>query len=177
MEKYEEYKGYYYKIIQDDFAESPGEWGNDFAFLIYQHRQFTVKKEGYNPTEIYSRLSGNLDTYPYDEEYYIYPVYAYIHSGVRLSLSNNSDNWDTSYSGFILVSKEANNPTVIAEDLINTWNMYLSGEVYCYTIYNKIICDKCNHVEYEEIESCYGFYGYEDCENEVKQFINKFYES
>ena len=38
MKKYEEHKGYYYKIIQDNFSESPGEWGNDFAFLIYQHR-------------------------------------------------------------------------------------------------------------------------------------------
>ena len=53
MEKYEEYKGYYYKITQDNFAESPDDWSNTDIFLVYNHRQFEIVRYGFDPHSIY----------------------------------------------------------------------------------------------------------------------------
>lgn len=173
MEKYEEYKGYYYKITQDNFAESPDDWSNTDIFLVYNHRQFQIVRCGFDPHSIYES-DEYIKTNKY-KDFNVYPVYAYIHSGVSLSLSNSFyDKFDTSCSGFVLVHESINEPNLVAEDLIKLWNLYLSGEVYYFTIYEKEICDKCNHVEYVEKSSCSGFYGYDDCLKEVKNEIDAY---
>ena len=47
------YKGYKIKIRQDEDSESPNDWGDENLFLVYDHRQFTVKREGFNVESIY----------------------------------------------------------------------------------------------------------------------------
>jgi len=83
-------------------------------------------------------------------EYHIWTVYAYIHSGIVLSLETTSypftDRWDVSTTGFVLAKKDAFiNATTSkhltkeevekhAKILIEVWNIYLSGDVLMYTI-------------------------------------------
>ena len=177
-----EYKGYYYNIIQDEYVESPDTWENTDLFLVYDHRQFCVERDGFDIDCIISYINpdGYLSFPSYIDysNYYIFPVYAYIHSGVSLSLNSFSCNWDTSMRGFVLVDKNSfknitdDKAKEYAEDLITTWNKYLSGEVYVYEIYKETKCDCCGHVEREFIECVGGYYGEDQCEQDAKGVID-----
>jgi hypothetical protein len=83
----------------------------------------------------------------------VFPVFAYIHSGVSLSLGRTtypfSCGWDTSMKGFMLIKQQKGtyhreSARKMAEGLIETWNMYLSGDVYGYN---------------SKYGGCWGFYG------------------
>ena len=189
------YKNHKIMIVEQEFYESPDDWGNEDIFLVYDHRSFMVKRKGFEPKDIYDYIislqhpNDEFDVIDYSE-YWIFPVEAYIHSGVTLSLSGlygpKTCQWDSSITGFVLVKKsdfpteeEANTR---AENLITTWNQYLSGDVYGYiiekptTIYSieKSLFDK--HLlegttikdlvkdfmiddDWEELDSCWGYYG------------------
>lgn len=213
-----------YKLVieQDDYAESPNDWGNEDLFLVYSHRDFTAKRDGFEPQHIYQHLKAkegidyynsilkngdvlssqqteDLEYYKHDyvpeyEDYYIFPVAAYIHSDVSLSLANSfhTSEFDTSVTGFALVKKEKDlviqKAKLQAENLLDMWNQYLSGDVYGYTLYGyskvyKINADDYHNlastytmsvdggfkskllnafeeeIEWGEIDSCWGFYG------------------
>jgi hypothetical protein len=94
--------------------------------------------------------------------FFVFPLYAYIHSGVALSVDNHNfpyARWDVSMCGWVLIKKEAGSYTrkkalEAAKGLTESWNQYLSGEVYGYKI---------TDIETEEeIDSCWGFYGGEE---------------
>lgn len=196
----EEYKGLYYEIEQDDSAESPDSWGCEEFFLVYDHRQFCVKRKGFNPENIYEYLCWQeeqpnaIDYELYEEyedsfsdwnsncpgaynDYYIFPVYAYIHSGVSLSLGRGSDRFDTSMRGYILVDRicpTKEDAEKIAQEIINDWNNYLSGEVYQYKIYEKITCPCCANTQYNLLDSCAGFYSLDECKKEIFNTIDNY---
>ena len=177
MENKKYYKNYSYLIEQDSFAENPDIYSDDL-FLVYDHRDFCVERKEFYPPEINDYLNGDTD---YDfSNFWIFPVYAYIHSGVSLSLSHNGDKWDTSMRGYVLVNKNiiedfteelAKN---YAEDLIKEWNMYLSGDIYDLKIYKLNICNHCRHTEEEEVEFMSGIYGYNEAEQLAKEYIDNY---
>ncbi len=111
-------------------------------FLVHDHRDFTVSRKGYDPREI-AENGGKK------EGFFVFPVEAYIHSGVVLSVGSGGRGWDVSHCGFILVSKEETTDETealkMAEGLCEAWNEYLSGEVYEFTTSTG--------------DSCGGFYG------------------
>ena len=156
------------RLILDEDAQSPNKWDDQNVFLVYDHKDFLVKRNGFKPRSIFD--------YPSEyDNYIIFTVYAYIHSGISLSLNKSigTAKWDTSSTGFILVKKEEilNDPKCttksfigkkakqLALELIKTWNQYLSDQVYGYSIVEKIQCPHCNHVEINLGDSAYGFYG------------------
>lgn len=159
------YKGYDIDIKVDELAECPDFWGNEDLFLVYDHRDFCIERKGYDPTEIYEHCMENKKWFY--EGYYVFPVFAYIHSGVSLSLGNNSypfnDQWDVSMKGFVLLKRmkgwswQRNKAKKIAPYLITEWNQYLSGDVYYYNV------DEAN-------ESCGGFYGHDFEENGLLEY-------
>lgn len=210
------YKGYKIEIIQDEFYGSPNDLEDNECFLIYSHRSFTVEKEGFNVSNISNYLHAKkevelnndsngdyqeeINSYPKLKEYYIFPVEAYIHSGINLSLFTDTMTclFDSSVCGYILIKKylidyypnlnsnqdRENKAVELAEGLIESWNDYLSGNVYGYIIkkpnlYYQIseenlmeILNGNNHINkdefysrstgttiLEEINSCWGFYG------------------
>ena len=195
MEEEIYYKDYRILIKPDEFADSPDDWSDDSLFLVYGHRSFSVNREGFDPENIYS----NPEEY---SDFYIFPVEAYIHSGVRLSLFNGTKTciFDSSISGYVIADKNEfteDAAVKIAESLIEDWNNYLSGNVYGYivekpeTIYSiskekfdRLLFenDLANleqefHVEHtwEEIDSCWGFYGDPEksgCIDEARRFID-----
>ena len=122
MENHKDYKlksGNILRVIQDENAESPDMWENEDIFLVYDHQQFTVKREGFKPKDIFNALTLEYpkepisDDYETEEEYidardeyhahtddvnsikaefldyFIFPVAAHIHSGISLSLTDN----------------------------------------------------------------------------------------
>ena len=174
---YKNYKNYSYLIEQDSFAENPDIYSDDL-FLVYDHRDFCVERKEFYPPEINDYLNGDTD-YNFSN-FWIFPVYAYIHSGVSLSLSHNGDRWDTSMRGYVLVNKnirEDFNEELAknyAEDLIKEWNMYLSGDIYDLKIYKLNICNHCGHTEEEEVEFMSGIYGYNEAEQLAKEYIDNY---
>jgi hypothetical protein len=94
-----------------------------------------------------------------------------------------SDQWDSGQVGFIFISKDAaaeeftwwseqwdhvtdNHPTKILEKLlageVETYDQYLTGDVWGYVIEDD---------DGEHIDSCWGFYGREYCEEEAKSIM------
>lgn len=167
----EEYKGHKIEIFSDLYSESPEDWGDTGAFLVCEHREMTVKRDGFDVDTIFMALHGakNEDG-EIDEQaeaiakdYYIFPIEAYIHGGIVLHFENGATvdrRWDVSgWFGFILVrndeaknEKEAKN---VASGILEIWNDCLSGNVYGYVIDG-------------DGDSCWGFYGdYE--ENALKE--------
>lgn len=170
------------RITRDDHADSPNDWGNEDIFLVYDHRQFTVEREGYDPRDIYDYLvevskpekERDMNNVRDFSDFHIYGLYAYIHSGVRLSLEAGTDIFDTSSTGYVLISKkdypESSDAVIQAENLVETWNTYLQGDVYRFELIKLIPYKRqylgnprkySKEVEYEEesIDSCGGFYG------------------
>jgi hypothetical protein len=77
MEVYKEsYKNHLITIHQDDDADSPDIWENDFCFLVYEHRDFTIKKKNFEPSEIFdwleitNKLKKIKDTPTFEEGIY-----------------------------------------------------------------------------------------------------------
>lgn len=185
--KYELNNNHILEVIQDESAESPNDWGNTDIFLVYEHRSFQVDREAFKPRTVYNWLESSIKEREEHfvnndfDKYWIFTVYAYIHSGVSLSLGRGTSSFDISSSGYLLVEKESirsGNATIIlteekaikyAKDLIDTWNTYLSGEIYGFRLYKKepytkvykdtnIIDDEV-YYNCEEVDSCWGFYG------------------
>lgn len=160
-----EYRGYEIEIHTDDYADSPDVWDDEERFLVFDHRNFYVERKGFNPTDIFKdreRVKG----------YHVFRCYAYIHSGVVLSVGNNDSwpdqRWDVSFKGFWLIKREKGtwkeeDARKAAELLCDEWNQYLSGDVYGYT---------------SEAGSCWGFYGddgmtqmIEEAKGEIDSYI------
>ena len=216
MKDYKLKSGNILRVIQDENSESPDNWGDEDIFLVYDHRQFTVKREGFEPKDIFEYFENCHEQIENDrfDDYFIFPVDAYIHSDIHLSLTNTKNHpdskWDVSTTGYVLVNKEyvdvngypSKHKTpedfakTIAEGLIETWNQYLSGDIWGFQVlkltnYFKIededliyIRDNSNDVynsivskgelvkEYKEIDSCWGFYGSDPKENGMLEDIN-----
>ena len=172
------YKGYNIEIKQDKIAESPDDWGDDVLFLVgWDSRNFWIEREEFTK-EIFGAYidPDNYEDYidemkTIKKEYHIFGLDAYIHSGISLSLHNEGYccRWDTSnFIGAVFVKKTEvkTKPKAekIARGLIETWNDYLSGNIYGYNIE----LDDGN-------DSCCGYYGNPDKSgllDEAKSIIN-----
>ena len=173
----EQYEGHIIKVFQDELNQSPDDWGDDGQFLVAYHRDFYVERESFVQKSDAQLLiasdkslkedveDGLLDEFDIErldkikKEYFIFPLEAYIHSGVHLSLGGEGNypdrQLDVSCIGLIFIRKdEAENQKdkahIIAQRLLDTWNDYLSGNVYGFVIDG-------------DGSSVWGFYG--DCES------------
>lgn len=171
-----EYRGYEINTFYDDLLmDEPNDWIDD-GYLIYDHRDLKIAPSHKKPSfanDIFTIwLSGKEEVVEIDEEdCYVFPVYAYIHSGVALYLSKRTamnydpTGFDVSMKGFVVIKKSDNlsnqhDAYERAHALIKSYNIYLSGEVYGYT---------------SNISSCWGFYGeegYNEMITEAKKEID-----
>ena len=156
---------YTVKIYQDTDASSPDEWGNTDLFLTgYHSREFWVNRKNFEQEQIETHLEEGEGLY---RGYHVIPLYAYIHSGVALSVSCNSypfnDRWDSGQVGYVFADSKQwtsiEDAYKAAESLVSEWNQYLSGDVYGYVIEDS---------EGNEIQSCWGYYGIEYCEDDAR---------
>jgi hypothetical protein len=119
-----------------------------------------------------------------DKHYVILPLYLYDHSGITMSTGRFSCPWDSGQVGFIYMSLKdaADNWRVAKEwddlisydnttktlrertiDLLNgeveVYDQYLTGDVWGYVVADGE----------DDEESCWGFFGQEDCIEEAKR--------
>lgn len=183
-----EYKGYNINIVYDDSCFSPDEEEDNGLFLVGYHRDFWVdrkitkydKETGQRKTidegisqslaqsifnkGKYEDDSINYEAKDYLKKYHVFPLSAYIHSGVRLYLGTHKVcQWDSCQVGLVFANKEGwktkKKALTAVEGLIEIWNDYLSGQVYGFQVYK----------DDEQIDSCYGFYGDEGMEQAISE--------
>jgi hypothetical protein len=152
-----DYRGHIIKTMQDDDPIRPDEWDTE-SFLVYDHHQFCVKKKGFDPDDIFEHMKTGKS--PLYDGYWFFPVFAYIHSGVSLSLGRSG--WpfncpfDTSFKGFCLVKRvkgwswTREKAMNIAEGTVEMWDDYCQGNVYGFM---------CETIDGESLDSCWGYYG------------------
>lgn len=145
------------KIEQDEIPISPEEDADENAFLVSGVSDFYVKPPGWE---------GRMDSFEpvrdaYIDTHFMFPIEAYIHSGVVLYMSGGcavDRNWDVSQCGAIFISKEEwpdrEKAESYARGMLKTWNQYLEGDVWGYNIEDE---------EGNDVDSCWGFYGLEHC--------------
>jgi hypothetical protein len=145
------YKGFEIEVVQDDVSnDNPRDWDNLGTIAIVRNRYFygdeTVTKD--TVTDILN-----------DPDLISLPVYAHIHSSVRLSTRDFSDRFDSGMAGVIYVSRkdaEKEFGEILSDEKvkstlkieIETYSTWVSDEVLGYTI-------KLNG---DVIDSCWGFY-------------------
>jgi hypothetical protein len=175
---------YELEILQDESPESPREWGNLGTMVCFHRRYNLGDKHKFSVEEAEEMMKGK-------DICVSLPLYLYDHSGITMSTGSFSCKWDSGQIGWIFVTKEQvrkeYNVKKISKDLIEkvtrvlegeveTYDQYLTGDVYGYRISKIDVCDKgCEHKD--EIDSCWGYYGIESVEEEgnsmLEYYLNK----
>lgn len=167
--KDEIYKGHTLKIVSDDDAQPPDDCDDAGAFLVAGHSDCWIPPPGMK-----DERSPEAWLERFEDTHWKYPIEAYIHSGVVLARSSCGGfpdrRWDVSNPvGFVFLSKEewktrdSKKANKYCDSLIETWNQYLSGDVWGYVV---------EHEESGWEDSCWGFMGDEYCEQEARSSID-----
>lgn len=158
VERFES-SGYKVSIYQDPDAQSPEDWDCEDIFLITTHnRYFDVQRAGFDMDSV---RDGE-----YEKDFHAFPLIAYVHGSVALSLGREypfNCQWDSGQIGYVLINKGAEFPDAAkaAQVLVEEWNQYLSGDVYGYVIEHNG----------EHVDSCWGFYGLDNCKQEALHWM------
>ena len=163
-------------LCRDDNFDSPDEWGDDEVFIVNYHRDFWVERNNIISKETVKEIYRNEkseERTEIEKSYHIFALSCLIHSGVWLSLGDSfmadPGGWDTSHVGLVLVSQKETRfkkkAAQLAQGLIETWNMCLTGDVYGIV---KETYDE--QKEQVDIESVWGFYGYKYAVESLKIF-------
>jgi len=111
----------------------------------------------------------------YGRDAIMLPVYIYDHSGITINTTGFSCGWDSGRIATIVVSREkarkeygmkritkSNLEKVLnyLKGEIETYDQYLTGEVYGYSITEQMVTDEGEEYD-EDRESCWGYYGME----------------
>ena len=168
-----EYKGLSIKLYQDEDAISPNDWdsGPDTGVFIVttKNREFEVIPKGYSVDEI----TEHMRTHKLYHGHKVYPLYAYVHSGVALSLGRQwpfDCPWDSGQIGFVLVKRGigVRDFDSAAQSVVETWNQYLSGDVWGISIQDS---------EDNVLDSCWGFYGFEYAKKEAMEMAESTFQA
>ncbi len=158
------HKGLTIKIIADEDAQAPE--NDDGIFIVTtRNRYFELLQNGMDAGQWME------DAKEHAKKYWIFPLQAYIHSGVALSLHRGgqfSDPWDSGQIGFVFVAKSESkyrtrerkkcvSAFTMAKNYMESWNQYLSGDVWGFDISQ----------DGESLDSCWGFYGMDYCKHEA----------
>lgn len=169
------------RIWHDEDPEDPRN-GDNLGTMVCFHRNYTLGDKtgldferfgGWDAIEEHLRKEENAEV--------VLPLYLLDHSGVTMRTRSFHDVdpgcWDSGMIGFIYMTKKGiremtGKDTVYKSDLeqarevleeeVKTYDRYLCGEIYGYTIVKPVTCKECGHVEEEVEDSCWGFYDMDD---------------
>lgn len=156
-------------LIQDETAQCPDEDGDDALFLVNYHSDFQVERDSIITEDDAKNWWKGTEKVEQEKDYFIFGLSCLVHSGVWLSLENNFQcdpgGWDTSHVGLVLVSKKeakkVEKALELAQGLIEYWNQYLTGDVYC-TV-KETYSKKKEPIDYDVMGSCYGYNYAQEC--------------
>jgi hypothetical protein len=178
-----------YEILHDEDALSPRiDYDNlgtmvcwDSGYRLGDVQDYVDIRDFMSSTMNLDDYDGEIDVNDFlswceDNNIVILPVYLYDHGSITMNTTGFSCKWDSGQVGFIYARYEAVklwysevSPKTIKlayellEAEIETYNMYLQNDVY-----GIVVKDENGN----EVESCWGFYGYHHAETEAKLMIN-----
>ena len=154
-------------IMRDTDPQNPREeWDNVFTIHSECSRYLSSDKGAFNPVVSYGK---SPDEAKFTDGVCAFPFYAYIHSGIALSMNPFGCRWDSGCAGFIYVNKakfceefglkrfSRKRAYKIAEGEIANLNQYVNGEVFGYVEQTRATRED----EWEDGDSCWGFFGRE----------------
>lgn len=177
---------YRIRVQCDDSPESPREWDN-LGTMVCWHGRYNLgdvdgQREYSSTDDFWFDISGVEDNGEEEdleraikvayEKNIILPLYLYDHSGITMSTGPFSCPWDSGQVGYIYVSLEKVRDEYKWKRItkerreriekyltgeVETYDMYLRGDVYGFTITRED-----EDGEEVDIDSCWGFYGYDD---------------
>ena len=171
------------KIIYDEDAQNPR---TEFDTLC------TILSSRDELGDVHIRNREELEQWKSDNPIVLeFPLYAYEHGDISLSMSDSypyNDRWDAGQIGVIAITKKdmknimeysnlnkkrIETLTSIAKSEIETYNDYLNGNVYGFEIVKTVTCDlECEHEE--SLDSCWGFYGHDFEKNGISDYVPDF---
>jgi hypothetical protein len=125
-------------------------------FKMMYDREFDLKRK-FIPEDI---KKEHVEAYV-NKHYFILPLYLYDHSGITISTKPFGCPWDSGQVGFIFADRECKEYDDMLAGLtaeVETYDSYLTGDVYGYTIEDQ---------DGNVVHSCWGFYGCEYCKTEA----------
>jgi hypothetical protein len=179
-------KSYKIKIERDENAWDPREDDN-FTTMVCFHKRYNLgDKHNVNGDE-YASWAEMEEAIKADEEVMIMkPLYMYEHSGITISTSPFSCGWDSGRLGLVYITKASlmkmcgradfteEELNAMLESEVKTYDMYVQGEVYSYSIYEVVTCSL-GHEHEELLDDCGGYYGEEEAREEAEAIV-KVYE-
>ncbi len=117
----------------------------------------------------------------------VLPLYVYDHSGITMNTTGFSCRWDSSYVGWIYITREKvreeysykriskkliERVTGYLVNEVKEYDQYLTGNVYGYRI-TEINPDDPDE-EGEEVDSSWGYFGDEYCMSEAESVVRHF---
>lgn len=178
-----EHNGYTIEISQDTDCINPRVDYDNLSTFAFFHRNYS--NESNIRTNDFSSLAQIRKHIEKELNAICIPVFLYSHSGDCIKACESNPfhcPWDSGQLGFAYVTKEKvykeyqwkvitkKRKKQILEVLkgeVETFNQYINGEVYGYTITK----------EDEEVDSCWGYFGYDYCLEEAKNISDYFAKS
>lgn len=168
------------RTYYDEYSDDPRSWDNLGTMVCFHKRYNLGDKNDYKSGEYDSWSEMEKDIIKRENVGVILPLYLYDHSGITMNTTGFSCGWDSGRVGFIFISKKKMlkeyGGKVVTQKLkdrvkdylkgeVETYDQYLRGEVYGYKIFKVETCSGgCEHEE--ELDSCWGFYGEDECMTE-----------
>lgn len=186
---------YLLDIKQDFGAENPLEWENLGTFLTWENQYDSPNQNEYSSPEefvneflgedkweeIYDKHDNTMDFVNdiqkhFDRKgYIVYPISRFEHTEVKYFIGVGSG-FDSGVVGFAIVSKDKVRETYntkqvykdkVKEDfeqLLKLYTDYANGYVFGFTLMD---------MKQNEIDSCYGFYGFDHDTNGLMETVNE----
>lgn len=167
------------RIYEDLDPESPREWDN-MGKMFFFHGRYDLGDDHPEKSSDFSGWDEIADYLKKEKDAIIMlPVYMYDHSGLRVKIGSfqgylpqGHAEFDSGMIGYIYVTKddlkreygkagkkEIARARKVLEGEVETYDKYLSGDVWGFKTYNN---------KGEEIDSCWGFYGMDSAIEEGK---------
>jgi hypothetical protein len=159
--------GVYAEIVHDEDCSEPNDGDSAVKIVILSRNYSNPSPEcGDEPDEVAAWAKANA------KEWYCANLYMYQHSGVALRAGLNNPfgcPWDSGQVGIIALKKsefgrgkgELNSKRLAwAQSTAEEYGRWMNGECYGYRLMNE---------EDEELDSCWGYVGFEFAEEEAKE--------
>ena len=162
------------EIMTDESCESPRDWDNLTVIVTIKNNRHTIGDIQVNSSEELRELLEDK------KAKFAMPLYIYEHSGMSLKCFEDktmvgypyNDQWDAGCIGMVFTTeallKEAGLFNSTKKEIIeymkaevDTYSNWCNGDCYGFRLSEVSECDKCNQVEDKEIDSCYGFLGWD----------------
>lgn len=196
-EELEKYVENYFKnhcVKKDDKGDYYIAYGDEFIEEYYDtedeaYDRLDELKDEFIDYDWQDELKNNELMSIIENHYVILPLFLYDHSGITMNTTGFTCGWDSGQVGWIYVShdvikeeygkddeEQLEEVRTYLENEVETYDQYLRGEVYYFSLEEKVVCECCKNEEWEHIDSCGGFYGSDWEENGLKDHVGKEYE-